>query len=153
MREEPPLASAPRLLGRLLFSALFAAALAQPTAEPSDHERGQQECDDHAHADERIGENHTDASPPSLRTASHGSGPRRIGLVPTARCRSPGALRKILDTTRSDDALSVGLNAALHTLSAWPVSGSPIGLPARGVTLAIPAVVLVLKAYSQRRLI
>jgi hypothetical protein len=46
-------------------------------------------------------------------------------------------VRKILDTTRSDDALSVGLNAALHTLSAWPVSGSPIGLPARGVTLAI----------------
>ena len=40
MREEPPLASAPRLLGRLLFSALFAAALAQPTDERSDHERG-----------------------------------------------------------------------------------------------------------------
>jgi hypothetical protein len=62
MREEPPLASAPRLLGRLLFSALFAAALAQPTAEPSDHERGQQECDDHAHADEQIGENDSGAA-------------------------------------------------------------------------------------------
>jgi hypothetical protein len=41
---------------RLLFSALFAAALAQPTNEPSDHERGQQERDDHAYADEHIGE-------------------------------------------------------------------------------------------------
>src|SRR5262249_14369331 len=26
----------------------------------------------------------------------------RIGLAPTARCRSPGALRKILDTTLTD---------------------------------------------------
>ena len=43
--------------GRLLFSALSAAALAQPTDEPSDHERGQQERDDHAHADEHLGEN------------------------------------------------------------------------------------------------
>src|SRR5262249_61882588 len=41
---------------RLLFSALSAAALAQPSDEPSDHERGQQERDDHAHADEHIGE-------------------------------------------------------------------------------------------------
>jgi transcriptional regulator of acetoin/glycerol metabolism len=47
----------------------------------------------------------TDASPPSLRTATHGLGPigslllHRIGLAPTAHCRSPGALRKILDTT------------------------------------------------------
>src|SRR5215831_20426571 len=44
----------------------------------------------------------TDASPPSLRTATHGLGPigslllHRIGLAPTARCRSPGALRNIL---------------------------------------------------------
>src|SRR5262249_50900587 len=44
----------------------------------------------------------TDASPPSLRTATHGLGPigslllHRIGLAPTAHCRSPGALRKIL---------------------------------------------------------
>jgi hypothetical protein len=45
----------------LLFSALFAAALAQPTNEPSDHERGQQERDDHAHADEHIGENDSGA--------------------------------------------------------------------------------------------
>jgi hypothetical protein len=45
------LASAPRLPGRLLFSALFAAALAQSTNEPSDHERGQQERDDHAYTD------------------------------------------------------------------------------------------------------
>jgi len=47
--------------GRLLFSALSAAALAQPTDEPSDHERGQQERDDHAHADEHIGENDSGA--------------------------------------------------------------------------------------------
>src|SRR5262245_41957141 len=51
----------------------------------------------------------TDASPPSLRTATHGLGPigslllHRIGLAPTAHCRSPGALRKILDTTRQLD--------------------------------------------------
>src|SRR5262249_12966424 len=43
----------------------------------------------------------TDASPPSLRTATHGLGPigslliHRIGLAPTANCRTPGALRKI----------------------------------------------------------
>jgi hypothetical protein len=37
------------------------AALAQPTDEPSDHERGQQERDDHAHADEHIGENDSGA--------------------------------------------------------------------------------------------
>jgi hypothetical protein len=41
----------------LLFSALFATVLAQPTDEPSDHESGQQERDDHAHADKHIGEN------------------------------------------------------------------------------------------------
>jgi hypothetical protein len=58
----PPLASAGWLPGRLLFSALFAAALAQPTNEPSDHERGQQERDDHAHADKNIGENDSGAA-------------------------------------------------------------------------------------------
>jgi hypothetical protein len=45
----------------LLFSALFAAALAQPTNEQSDDERGQQECDDRAHADEHIGQNNSGA--------------------------------------------------------------------------------------------
>jgi hypothetical protein len=54
-------ASAPRPPVRLLFSALFAAVLAQPTDEPSDHERGQQERDDHAHADEHIGEDDSGA--------------------------------------------------------------------------------------------
>src|SRR6266404_7662268 len=53
--------SAPRLPVRLLFSALFAAALAQPTNKPSDHERGQQERDDHAYADENISENDSGA--------------------------------------------------------------------------------------------
>src|SRR5262245_22828421 len=57
-----PLASAGWLAGRLLFSALFAGALAQPTDEPSDHERGQQERDDHARADEHIGENYSGAA-------------------------------------------------------------------------------------------
>ena len=47
---------------RLLFSALFAAALAEPTDEPSDHECGQQERDDHAYADEHIGENDSGAA-------------------------------------------------------------------------------------------
>src|SRR2546427_10742619 len=37
-------------------------ALAEPTDEPSDHERGQQERDDHAHADEHIGENDSSAA-------------------------------------------------------------------------------------------
>jgi hypothetical protein len=45
----------------LLFSALSAAALAQPIDEPSDHERGQQERDDHAYADKHIGENDSGA--------------------------------------------------------------------------------------------
>jgi hypothetical protein len=45
----------------LLFSVLSAAALAQPPNEPSDHECGQQERDDHAHADEHIGENESGA--------------------------------------------------------------------------------------------
>jgi hypothetical protein len=44
------------------FSALFAAVLAQPTDAPSDHERGQQERDDHAYADEHIGENYSGAA-------------------------------------------------------------------------------------------
>src|SRR5215831_3759326 len=48
--------------GWSLFSALFAAVLAQPTAETSDHGRGQQECDDHAHADEQIDENYSGAA-------------------------------------------------------------------------------------------
>jgi hypothetical protein len=57
-----PLASARLLPGRLLFSAQFAAVLAQPTDEPSDPEHGQQERDDHAHADEHIGENDSGAA-------------------------------------------------------------------------------------------
>jgi hypothetical protein len=36
--------------------------LAQPTDAPSDHERGQQERDDHAYADEHIGENYSGAA-------------------------------------------------------------------------------------------
>jgi hypothetical protein len=46
---------------RLLFSAVFAAALAQQTNEPSDYEHGQQERDDHAYADEHIGQNDSGA--------------------------------------------------------------------------------------------
>jgi hypothetical protein len=57
----PARASASRPSGRLLFSALFAAALAHPPNEPSDHECGQQERDDYAHADEHIGENDSGA--------------------------------------------------------------------------------------------
>src|SRR5262249_17839028 len=45
-----------------LFSALFAAGLTQPNDDPSDHEHGQQERDDHAHADEHIGENYSGAA-------------------------------------------------------------------------------------------
>src|SRR5215831_12083 len=37
------------------------AALAQPIDEPSDHKRGQQERDDHAHADKHVGENNSGA--------------------------------------------------------------------------------------------
>ena len=48
--------------GWSLFSALFAAALAQPTNGPSGHERGQQERDDHAHADKHVGENYSGAA-------------------------------------------------------------------------------------------
>jgi hypothetical protein len=47
--------------GKLLSFTLLAATLAQPTDEPSDHERGQQERDDHAHTDEHIGENDSGA--------------------------------------------------------------------------------------------
>src|SRR5262245_29447684 len=53
----------------------------------------------------------TDASPPSLRTATHGLGPigslllHRIGLAPTAHCRSPGALRNILYVILDDGRL------------------------------------------------
>ncbi len=52
----------PRILVISGFGLLLAAALAQPTDEPSDHERGQQERDDHAHADEHIGENDSGAA-------------------------------------------------------------------------------------------
>jgi len=48
--------------GWSLFSALFAAALMQPNNDPSDHEHGQQERDDHDHADEHIGENDSGAA-------------------------------------------------------------------------------------------
>jgi hypothetical protein len=51
------------LPGRLLFSAP-SAALAPPSDEPSDHEHGPHESDDHAYADEQIGEN--DSVPPSM---------------------------------------------------------------------------------------
>src|SRR5262245_8106321 len=69
----------------------------------------------------------TDASPPSLRTATHGLGPigslllHRIGLAPTAHCRSPGALRKILDTTRTAarSAPSRGAAAATQVNSSY----------------------------------
>jgi membrane protein implicated in regulation of membrane protease activity len=44
-----------------LIGLATAAALAQPTDEPSDHERGQQERDDRAHANEHIGENYSGA--------------------------------------------------------------------------------------------
>src|SRR5262249_52418047 len=54
-------AAGQRAIAARLFSALFAAALAQPTNEPSDHKRGQQERDDHAHADEHIGQNDSGA--------------------------------------------------------------------------------------------
>jgi hypothetical protein len=49
----------PRLsVGRgLLFSPSSAAALVQPTDESGRHEHGHPESDDHAHADEHIGEN------------------------------------------------------------------------------------------------
>jgi hypothetical protein len=46
---------------RLLFSAP-SAALALPTHEPSDHEYGPHESDDHAYADEQIGENDSGAA-------------------------------------------------------------------------------------------
>ena len=46
----------------LLFFALFTAALAQQTDEPSHHESGQQKRDDHAHADEHIGQNDSGAT-------------------------------------------------------------------------------------------
>jgi hypothetical protein len=45
----------------LLFSTLSATAHVQPADEPSDHENRHQENDDHASADEQIGENKTDA--------------------------------------------------------------------------------------------
>jgi len=51
----------PVVPGRLLFSALSAAALAQPTKCPSNHERGQEECDDQADAGEHIDENNSGA--------------------------------------------------------------------------------------------
>jgi len=43
------------------FSTLSATAHVQPADEPSDHENRHQENDDHASADEQIGENKTDA--------------------------------------------------------------------------------------------
>ena len=46
--------------GPLLFSAR-SAGLALPTDEPSDHEHGPHESDDHAYADEQIGENKSGA--------------------------------------------------------------------------------------------
>jgi hypothetical protein len=49
------------LPGRLLLSAP-SAALALPTDEPSDHEHGPHESDDHAYADEQIGENDSGAA-------------------------------------------------------------------------------------------
>jgi hypothetical protein len=50
-------ASAPGLPRNSLFTPPSAAALVQPTDEPAGHEHGHPESDDHAHADEHIGEN------------------------------------------------------------------------------------------------
>jgi len=82
------------LRGRLLFSA----ALAPPSDEPSDHEHGPHESDDHAYADEQIGENDSgaalDAHGPSVaRVAS--SVHRLRSLEDETSFREPlGALKK-----------------------------------------------------------
>src|SRR5262249_36587466 len=72
----------------------------------------------------------TDASPPSLRTATHGLGPigslllHRIGLAPTAHCRSPGALQTILASRI--DRLSAEHKRLLQAAS---VVGKDVALP------------------------
>ena len=55
---KPPARRADRTL---LFSTLSATAHVQPADKPSDHEHRHQENDDHARADEQIGENKTGA--------------------------------------------------------------------------------------------
>src|SRR5438094_10189080 len=57
-----PLAGTSRLRGSSLFRAPSAAALAAASDEPSDHEHGPHENDDHAYADEQIGENDSGAT-------------------------------------------------------------------------------------------
>jgi len=86
----------------LLFSALFAATLARPTDEPSDHQRGQPERDDHAHADKYIGQNYSGAALDShdarRRSASNASvrSVERIAFPvhPLGRRLEPGGTRR-----------------------------------------------------------
>jgi hypothetical protein len=81
---------------RLLFSAP-SAALALPTDEPSDHEHGPHENDDHAYADEQIGENDSgaalDAHRPSVGRMASPVHPLRcfhMGAVCTGLALTPG---------------------------------------------------------------
>jgi hypothetical protein len=71
-----------------LFSAP-SAALALPTDEPSDHEHGPHESDDHAYADEQIGENDSGAT-----LDAHRPSVGRMGSpVHPLRCFHMGAVR------------------------------------------------------------
>jgi hypothetical protein len=57
-----------------LLSSAPSAALALPTDEPSDHEHGPHESDDHAYADEQIGENDSHAALDAHRSISRADG-------------------------------------------------------------------------------
>ena len=129
---------------RLLLSALSAAALAQPSDEPSDHERGQQESDDHAHADEHIGENDSGAvfrwswrpqkvcinatvrSVERIASPVHASAtPRRAAppcVLPQSGCpdRRPGPRFRLPSVDRHPS--SVGMGVPSSTLSCLPQS-------------------------------
>src|SRR5262245_22362443 len=104
---------------------LFAAALAQPTNEPSDHERGQQERDDHAHADEHIGDNDSGAV-----LDGHGAR-KRSASMPRAQCpqfhHQPGSSVSISRAAASTERVTLGgteRNVLLNSLSS---SGEPLG--------------------------
>ena len=87
------LAGASRLRGSSLFCAPSAAALMSATDEPSDHEYGAHESDDHACADEQIGENDSCAALDGHRVRQSGGWPPRFIALRCFNIDSPSRTR------------------------------------------------------------
>src|SRR5262249_24902705 len=102
--------------GWSLFSALFAAALAQPTNGPSGHERGQQERDDHAHADKHVGENYSGAAASMPLYGQSSGSPRGFNALSCFNVRldwpAPGVIYTPCFCIPSEAACTINLRSS-----------------------------------------